>query len=136
MCKSLRDRDNLQKILERKVDLAIQGEKEDQQKLCLGVAEMEAKSWEKRNLGHAFQETNQEFESQRFQVHHASQQADQAQRDEISLHGELELRKRRLPIMQKFAKKLKKEHVAKKLSKRDKQEVKNHLCNNGGIQRP
>ena len=78
MCKRLRDRDNLQKILERKVDLAIQGEKEDQQKLCLAEAKMEAKSWEKRILGHAFQETNQEFESQRFQVHQGSQWADQA----------------------------------------------------------
>ena len=77
----LRDRDNLQKILERKVDLAIQGEKEDQQKLYLAEAEMEAKSWEKRYLDHAFQETNQEFESQRFRLNQASQQADQAQRE-------------------------------------------------------
>ena len=60
----LRDRDNLQKILERKVDLAIQGEKEDQQQLYLAEGEMEAKSWEKRNLDHPFQEINQEFESQ------------------------------------------------------------------------
>ena len=115
--------------------MAIQEEKEDQQKLYLAEGEMEAKSWEKRNLDHAFRETNQEFESQRFRLNQANQQADQAQRDKISLHGELELRKRRLPIMQKFAKKLKKGHVAKRLSKRDKQEVKNHLCNNGGIQR-
>ena len=39
---ALRDRDNLQKILERKVDLAIQGDKEAQQQLYLAQAEMEA----------------------------------------------------------------------------------------------
>ena len=45
----LRDRNNLQKILERNVDLAIRGEKEAQQKLCQAEAEIEAKNWEKRN---------------------------------------------------------------------------------------
>ena len=39
---ALRDRENLQKILERKVDLAIQGE-EAQQKLYQAEAEIEAK---------------------------------------------------------------------------------------------
>ena len=34
------------------------------------------------------------FESQRFQLHQASRRADQAQRDKISLYGELELRNR------------------------------------------
>ena len=46
------------------------------------------------NLDHAFRETNQEFESQRFHLHQASQQADQAQRQKISLYGGLELRNR------------------------------------------
>ena len=41
-----------------------------------------------------FYEINQEFESQRFQQHQASRWADQAQRDEISLYGDLEMRKR------------------------------------------
>ena len=39
----------------------------------------------------AFREINQEFESQRFQLHQARRWADQAQRDKISLYGELEL---------------------------------------------
>ena len=40
----------------------------------------------------AFQELNKEFEAQHYQLHQASQWADQAQRDKISLYGELELR--------------------------------------------
>ena len=55
-------------------------------------AEVEARNWEKRISDFAFQEINQEFESQRFQLHQASRWADQAQRDKISLEGELELR--------------------------------------------
>ena len=49
---------------------------------------------EKRNSDIAFQEINQEFESQRFQLHQARRWADQAQRDKIILYGELELRHR------------------------------------------
>ena len=64
---ALRDRDNLQKILERKVDLAIQGE-EAQQKLYQAEADIEAKNWEKRNRDYTFQEINQEFESHRFLI--------------------------------------------------------------------
>ena len=60
---ALRDRDNLQKIHERKVDLAIPGEKEAQQKLYQAEAEIEAKNREKRNRDHSFQEIDQEFES-------------------------------------------------------------------------
>ena len=81
----LRDRDNIEKILERKVDLAIQGEKQAQQHLYHAEAEIEAKNWEKRNRDHSFQEINQEFESQRFRLNQASQWADQAQREKISL---------------------------------------------------
>ena len=84
---SLRDRDNLQKIFER-------GEREAQQRLYQGEAEVEARDWEKRNSHYAFQEINQEFESQRFRLNEASRWADQAQRDKISLYGELELRNR------------------------------------------
>ena len=55
---------------------------------------MEVKHWEKRNSYIAFYEVNHEFESQRLQLHQASQWADQAQRDKISLYGDLELRNR------------------------------------------
>ena len=41
-----------------------------------------------------FHEINQEFESQRFQVQQAIRWADQAQRDKMSLYGQLELRNR------------------------------------------
>ena len=49
---------------------------------------------EKQRQDFAFQEINEEFESQRFQLHQASRWADQAQRDKINLYGELELRNR------------------------------------------
>ena len=62
-----RDRENLQKILERKVDLAVRAEKEAKQKLYQVEAEIEARNWEKKNSDIAFREINQEFESQRFQ---------------------------------------------------------------------
>ena len=78
-----RHQDNLQKILARNVDSAIQGKKEAQQNLC--EAEAEARNWEKRNRDHSFQEFNQEFESQRFGLNEAIQQADQAEREKISL---------------------------------------------------
>ena len=61
-----------------------------------------------RNSDSAFQEINQEFESQRFQLQQASRWADQAQRDKISLYGGLELRiGTSKKIMQEIAKKLK-----------------------------
>ena len=65
--------------LERKIDLAIQGEKEDQQKLYLAVKRRwRREGWEKRTLDHAFQEINQEFEPQRFRLNQAMpKQADQ-----------------------------------------------------------
>ena len=53
---------------------------------------VEARFWEKRNSDFSFEEINQEFESQRFQPHQASRWADQAQRDKISLYGEMEVR--------------------------------------------
>ena len=91
---ALRDRDDLQKILERKVDLAIQGESETQQKLYEAETEIEAKNWEKPNRDQSFQEIIQEVESQQCQLHQASRWADQAQRDKLRLYGELELRSR------------------------------------------
>ena len=89
---SLKDRENLQKILEREVDSAFRGERMAQQKLYEAEAGVEARNWEKRNSDIALREINQEFESQRFQLYQASRWADQAQRDKISLYGELELR--------------------------------------------
>ena len=91
--RTLRDREN-HKILERKVDLVVRGERMAQQKLYEAETEVEARNWEKRNSDIAFQEINQEFEPQRFQQHQASRWADQAQRDKISLYGEFELRNR------------------------------------------
>ena len=65
---------------------------------------MEVKHWEKRNSGMALYE----FESQRFQLHQANRWADQAQKDKISLYGELDLRNRLFKkIMQEIAKTLK-----------------------------
>ena len=65
-----------------------------QRTLYEAEAEVEARNWGKRNSHIAFQEINQEFESQRFQQHQASRWTDQAQRDMISLYGELKLRNR------------------------------------------
>ena len=74
---ALRDRDTLEKILERKVDLAIQGEKEAQQKLYHAEAEVVAKNTEKKNRDHSFQEINQECESQQFRLNQAGWWANQ-----------------------------------------------------------
>ena len=52
-----------------------------QQRLYEAEPEVEARSWEKRNFDIAFQEINQDFESQRFQLQQASRWADQVQRD-------------------------------------------------------
>ena len=55
------------------------------QQNCMTLwAEVEARNWEERNSDIAFHEMNQEFESQRLQLHQASRRADQAQRDKKS----------------------------------------------------
>ena len=54
---------------------------------------MEIKNWEKRDSEIALDEINQEFESQRLQRQQANQWADHAQRNNISLFGELKVRK-------------------------------------------
>ena len=64
--------------------MAVRGER-----VAQAEAEVQARNWEKRCYEIAFREINQEFESQQFQLW-----ADQAQRDKISLYGELELRNR------------------------------------------
>ena len=68
------------------------------------------------------------FESQRLQRQQANQWADQAQRDKISLYGDLETKKKSLP--RKSSKRLKnsEEFVAKKQTEQDKQELMNCLC--------
>ena len=91
---SLRDTQNLHKILERKAELTVRGEKLALQKLYEAEADVEVKHWEKRNSDMALDEFNQEFESQRFQLQQANRWADQAQRDKIILYGEMELRNR------------------------------------------
>ena len=79
-----------------------------QRNLCEVEAEVEARNWEKRNSDIAFHAINREIESQRIQLHQACRSADQAQRDKISLYGELELRiGSSKKIMQEIAKKLK-----------------------------
>ena len=55
---------------------------------------MEVNHWEKKNSDMALYDVNQEFESQQFQLQQANRWAHQAQRDKISLYGELELRNR------------------------------------------
>ena len=47
---SLRDRENLHKILDRKVDSAVRGERMAQQKLLEAEAEVEARNWERRKF--------------------------------------------------------------------------------------
>ena len=42
---SLKDRENLQKILERKLDSAVRGERVTQQKLYEAEAEVETRNW-------------------------------------------------------------------------------------------
>ena len=59
--------------------------------------EAEVKYWENRNSDIVLYEVTQEFESQPLQLQQANHWADQAQRDKISLYGELELRNRLLP---------------------------------------
>ena len=70
--------ENLHKLLERKVDLAVRGERLAQHKLYEAEAEVEARGWGKRSCDIARPEINQEFESQRFQLYQASPWADQA----------------------------------------------------------
>ena len=127
---SLSDRDNLRKIVEREVDSAVRGEKIIHHKLAEAETEVEARGWEKRHSDIAFQEINQELESQRFQVK--------------QVHGQIKLREVKLAcmenrnweigsvtrIMQEIAKKLKiwEEFVAKKLTAQDRQELMNCLC--------
>ena len=89
---TLRDRQHLHKILEREAELAVRGEKLAQQRFYDAEADVEVKHWEKKNSDMALHEVNQVFESQRLQLQQANQWADQAQRDKVSLHGDLGMR--------------------------------------------
>ena len=89
---TLKDSQNLHNILERKAELGVRGEKLAEQRLYEAEADVEVKHWEQRNSDIALYEISQEFESQRLQLQQANQWADQAQRDKISLYGELEIR--------------------------------------------
>ena len=62
---TLKDRNSLHTILERKAELAVRREQLAQQRLYEAEADVEVKHWEKRNLDIAFYEIHQEFESQR-----------------------------------------------------------------------
>ena len=93
LCKHLRHRQNLQKNLERKAELAERGDKLALQRLYEAEADVEVKLWEKRNSDIALCEINREFGS-RFQLQQANQWTDQAEKDKISLYGELEMRNR------------------------------------------
>ena len=90
----LRDRENLQKSLERKVDSAVRGERMAQQKLYEAEADVEPRNCKKKKVDISLQEIDQKFESQRFQLHQASRWAGQAHRDKRRLYGKLELRNR------------------------------------------
>ena len=65
-------RKSQKKIHERKVDSAVRGERIAPQKLYEAEAAVEARNLEKQRHDVAFREINQEFESQRFQLHQAS----------------------------------------------------------------
>ena len=51
---TLRDRQNLNKIFERKAELAVRGENLAQQRFYEAEADVEVKNWEKRNSDVAF----------------------------------------------------------------------------------
>ena len=64
--------DSPHKILERKTDLAVRGEKLAQQRLYEPETYVEVKYWEKRNSDTALYEINLEFESHQLQLQQAN----------------------------------------------------------------
>ena len=86
------DKDTPQ-FLERQAHTAILGENAAQRKLTEAESDMEIKVWERRNSEFVLYESQRELASQRHQLRQASQWPDQAQRERISLCGELELKK-------------------------------------------
>ena len=101
-----------------------------QERLYDAEADVEVKQWEKTNSDTALCEINQEFESQRLQLQQANQWADHAQREKISLCGELEMRNRLFKKLKNWE-----EFVAKKQIEQDMQEMMNCLYIKRGIRR-
>ena len=88
---SMRDRENLHKILERKAESSIQGENEAQKNYQRLKADVEIRRWEQRSSEIALHESYRELETQRLQLLQANIW-DNAQSERISLCGELEMR--------------------------------------------
>ena len=129
---TFKDRQNLHKSLNGEMNWPSEEKKLAQQRVYEAETEAEAKHWEKRNSDIAlFCEIDQEFESQRLQLQQANQWADQAQRFNISLCGELRnrlFRENQATYCQEFE-----EFVAKKQTEQDKQELMNCRCIKRGI---
>ena len=92
--KSQSERHSLHVYLEQKAELAVHGECSAQRRLSEAEADMDVREWEKRSSDSALYEANRELESQRLELNQANRWADQAQRERIGWHGELEMRSR------------------------------------------
>ena len=90
----LSERKNLHEYLEKEAERALQGECTAQKRLSEAEVEMDRKSRERRNSGVALCQTNQQLESQRLELYQANQWADQAQRENSRLFGELSTKNR------------------------------------------
>ena len=88
------DRQNLHKILDQKAELVRGGENLAQHRFFEAEADVEVKHWEKRNSDIALYEINQEFEVPTITATTGESMTDHAQRNKMSLYGELELRNR------------------------------------------
>ena len=121
--------------LKRKAELAVQGECAAQKGLSEAEADVNIRNWEQRNSDIAFYETNRELESQRLELYQANQWADQAQRENINLCGEVEMQNRFFQVAQEIANKLRdyEELVAKKQIEQDNQELMSCVCIKRGI---
>ena len=82
----LSERRNLHAYLEKKAELAFQGDCAAQKRLS--EAEMDIRNEEQRNADIALFETNRELESRRLELYQANQRAEQAQRENINLFGD------------------------------------------------
>ena len=79
---TLSERRNLQAYLEKKAELACQGECAAHKRLSEAEAEMDKRNcWKQRNADRALYETNRQLESQRLELYQANQWADQAHRE-------------------------------------------------------
>ena len=94
VCELLSEKKDLHVYFEQKADLVVRQECTAQRRLSEAEADMETRRWEKRSSDMALHENNREIESQRLELYQAYQWDDQAQRETISLCGELEMRYR------------------------------------------